>query len=112
MNNNIPYTFTASKYFFALSLKTTKLHLVLKHINKYLCYLSNNQLYNLTQVNYHLLKAASLAEIDISSITQAQLNTSLSNIITQVKQYKHTIWQTHNFEKKQKQSERIKFFTN
>ena len=112
MNKNILYTFTAPKSFFALSLKTTKLHSALKHINKCLRHLSSDDLNKLTQANHHLLKAATLAEIDIPAITQAQLNTSHSNIIIQVKQYKHTIWQARNFEKKQEQSERIKFFTN
>src|SRR6185295_12298169 len=95
-----------------LSLKATKLHSALKNINKCLQSLSNSSLNDLSRINYYLSKVATLAEIDIPLITQAQLNLSLSDLITQIKQHKHIIWQARNFEKKQEQSERIKFYTN
>src|ERR1043165_9612670 len=112
MNKDIPYVYTAPKPFFALSLKATKLHSALKHINKCLYILANNSSNNLTKVNHHLSKAATLAEIEIPSLTQSQLNSSSFDLITQIKHYKHIIWQARNFEKKQEQSERIKFYTN
>src|SRR5690242_18729964 len=61
MNKHIPYAYTAPKLFFALLLKATKLHSALKHINKCLHILSNNSLNNLTKVNHHLSKTATLA---------------------------------------------------
>src|ERR1043165_9250767 len=104
MNKDIPYVYTAPKPFFALLLKATKLHSALKHINKCLHILSNNSSNNLTKVNHHLSQAATLAEIEISPLIQSQLNSFSSDLITQIKHYKHIIWQAHNFKKKQEQS--------
>src|SRR6185436_2845693 len=70
MNKHIPYTYTAPKPFFTLSLKATKLYSALKHINKCLYYLTGNFSSNLTDANHHLSRAAILAEIDIPLITQ------------------------------------------
>ena len=64
-----------------MSLKATKLHLALKNIIRCLQHLSNNATDTITQANHYLLKAATLVEINITSVTQkeftfSQLNTT------------------------------------
>ena len=112
MNKHILYTFTASQPFFAMSLKATKLHSALKNINKCLQQLSNKAADTITQANQYLTKAATLAEININPITQEEFAHSQLNTIDRVKQHKHTIWQARNYEKKQEQTECIKFYIN
>ena len=112
MNIHIPFTFTAPKHFYALSLKATKLHAALKNINRCINYLSSNPIGDIRNMNSCLRRAALLAEMDILLLTQEKINSSLSDLIAEIKQHKHTIWQACNFEKKQEQSKQIKFYIN
>ena len=54
MNTHIPFTFTALKHFYALSLKATKLYAALKNINRYINYLSSDPIGDITDANYCL----------------------------------------------------------
>ena len=86
INKHIPYTFTASQPFFAISLKATKLYSALKNINRCLQHLLNNATNIIIQANYYLSKAATLVEINITPITQEKFTLFLFIATTELMQ--------------------------
>src|SRR5438105_14490994 len=94
-NQRIPTTHTAPKPFYALSLKASKLHSALKHINKCLHTLTTispplSIEYYIPILNKHLKKAASLIKtpspsIDYKSIRSEKIHN------TQMTYYNHTL---------------------
>jgi hypothetical protein len=125
-NQLIPTTHTITKPFYALSLKASKLHSALKHINKCLHTLTTISSplsidYFISILNKHLSKATSLIEASNSPLNQLSISSTLRDN-TQISYYKHTlkkikdlkttIWKSRNVEKNIEQSERIKYYVN
>jgi len=101
---HIPITYKKPRTFYAMSMKATRLHTALKHINKSLHKLVNITYtwlpsYQLLAINKNLHKALSSAQIPKFSITPLALTTIVApnnkfhyaNTITNIKELKTTI---------------------
>ena len=118
-NKNIPTTYTAPKPFHALSLKASKLHQVLNHINKCIHILVSTHTpfsieYITKLANKHLAKTNRITEtpqalllpLDLSSAIVDNTQTSYyNNTIKRIKELKTTIWKSRNIERNLEQTE-------
>ena len=88
------------------------MHSALKNINKALNILVTKLNTLLDILNKHISKATILANLTIPNISQNKYNNSYNSTTTKLKEYKYTIWQAYNIKKRNKQNEKIKFYTN
>ena len=112
INENIPFTYSAPKTYYALSLKETKLHTAIKTLNKCLRHLTSASQIDLPLVNNLLAKTNKLSDIVITPLQTNDINNSLQSTIQQLKQIKQTIWTARNLEKQMEQNKRIDSFVN
>ena len=125
-NQLIPTTHTVPKPFYALSLKASKLHSALKHINKCLHTLTTISPplsidYLIPILNKHLSRATILMGTPNSPLNQLSISSEIRDN-TQISHYRYTlkiikdlktiIWKSRNTEKNIEQSERIKYYVN
>ena len=104
INENIPFTYSAPKTYYALSLKETKLHTAIKTLNKCLRHLTSASQIDLPLVNNLLAKTNKLSDIVITPLQTNDINNSLQSTIQQLKQIKQTIWTARNLEKQMEQN--------
>ncbi|CAG8495385.1 4860_t:CDS:2, partial [Gigaspora rosea] len=110
-NRHIPKTYIAPKTFYALSLKASKLHTALTHINKCLHILAKaaspvSITSVIQQANKHLSRALTAAQIPKFSLTPLALATKRRNqTIKGIKEIKTIIWRSRNAELSQTHTE-------
>ena len=90
-NLHILFTFKAPKTFNALSLKTTKLHSALTHINKAIRLISVTPTTSTSTINHYLSIVTKATEISINPVTTEDISINKQQTLSQLKEYKTII---------------------